>query len=82
MKVIEIPFIKYKWYYSLILRELRWYLLLIPHLQKNTTTYETNDCHLFAANACAHSAREKQTLKLSVWTLSPWIEAPQDISLR
>ena len=44
MKVIVIPrvrstsgiftFIKYKWYYSLILRELRWYFLLIPRLQK------------------------------------------------
>ena len=44
MKVIVIPrvrstsgiftFIKYKWYYSLILRELRWYFLLVPHLQK------------------------------------------------
>ena len=27
-------FIKCKWYYSLVLRELRWYFLLIPHLQK------------------------------------------------
>ena len=26
------------------------YFLLIPHLQKNSTIYETNYCHLFAAN--------------------------------
>ena len=34
VRVVFFTFIKYKWYYSLILRELRWYFLLIPHLQK------------------------------------------------
>ena len=33
---------------------------------KNTTIYETNDCHLFAANACARSARVKQVESLKI----------------
>ena len=33
---------------------------------KITTIYETNDCHLFAANACARSARVKEVEPLKV----------------
>ena len=32
----------------------------------NTTIYETNDCHLFAANVCARSARVKQVESLKI----------------
>ena len=65
MKVSGIfHFHQFKWYYSLILRELRWYILLIPHLQKNTTIYETNYCHLFAAKARARSASVKEVPRI------------------
>ena len=33
---------------------------------KNTTIFETNDCHLFAANACAGSVRVKQVESLKI----------------
>ena len=51
---------------------------------KNTTIYETNYCHLFAANARARSARVKQVESLkfvSVDLKSPgWKPPPPDIS--
>ena len=42
---------------------------------KNKTIYETNDCHLFTANAYARSARAKQVESSS--PQAPWIEAPR-----
>ena len=33
---------------------------------KNTTIYKTNDCYLFAANACAGFTRVKQVESLKI----------------
>ena len=50
---------------------------------KNTTIYVTNDCHLFAANACARSAGVKQAESLKFFSVDlkppgykPQIKAP------
>ena len=41
---------------------------------KNTTIYETNDCHIFAASACPRSARVKHVESLKI--ISVDLKAP------
>ena len=88
MKVIVIPrvrstsgiftFIKYKWYYSLILRELRWYFLLIPHLQKiQQFMKQMIVIYLQQMRAPAARAQSKLSIKkVSVWTSIPLDRSP------
>ena len=68
MKVIVgiFTFIKYKWYYSLILRELRWYFLLIPHYKKIQQFMKQLIVIYLQQMRAPHSAHVKQVESLKI----------------